>query len=577
MGAKGLTMSQVGRGGPPLGQLYWRSLVRGLEGVRKRFDGRSGRFLVMPDHPPRSPERRDIIGWAVTHQDVILALAALYATDGPDNPLHRSDELLTMIVGGGNAIRDFQNPDGTVDFVKPDGSDWGPTYMGWTNYHWLETYVLMRDHLPDDVRRRWEEGLTLAHEGQTSESASDRIHNIPTWKAMSCWRAGQVFGNERWQRYGARQIERTVAAQHPGGFWFEHRGPTTSYNRVYLHALGLCWIYTQEPRVLEAVERAIEFHLIHSYPDGTGVETVDGRTKYSGARPVMGLVALGLTPEGRHFARRLMEPGLGSTADAGKPAGAASDLSACCTPHMATAFLHAPDGPESPSVFDQPDRRYVWRDMSLTLRTGPWFACCSSLVVPPSESFWGQDRQHFVSLWCEGHGLLIGKGNSRNQPEWSTFVVAGRDGRRYLPDRAGLLSDGVWLDYGRTRCIVRVDLSAERARIGAAVTGASEPARLQLQLRLGAGMAVRGSDGARATLSSQPVRLDEAAGVLTVEPAGWSIELPRRWSLDWPVAPFNPYAKDGSAPPEQAAGILGVDVPAAGEVWLTVRRGEVTS
>ena len=106
------------------------------------------------------------------------------------------------------------------------------------------------------------------------------------------------------------------------------------------------------------------------------------------------------------------------------------------------------------------------------------------------------------------------------------------------------------------------------------MAGASEPARLQLQLRLAAGMAVRGSDGARVTLSSQPVRLDEPDGVLTVEPHGWSIELPRRWSVDWPVAPFNPYAKDGSAPPEQAAGVLGVDLPADGEVWLTVRRGE---
>ena len=55
------------------------------------------------------------------------------------------------------------------------------------------------------------------------------------------------------------------------------------------------------------------------------------------------------------------------------------------------------------------------------------------------------------------------------------------------------------------------------------------------------------------------------------------IELPRRGSLDGPVAPFNPYAKDGSAPPEQAAGVLGVDVPAEGELWLTVRRNEVAS
>ncbi|MFQ6048522.1 MAG: hypothetical protein ACE5K7_04085, partial [Phycisphaerae bacterium] len=516
----------------PLGELYWRSLVAAFDGQKACFDRASGRFLSRLQEPPKSPERPDVIGWAVTHQDVILPLAVLYTTGRPDNALYHSDELLEMIIRGGNAIRNFQQPDGQVEFVKPDGSCWGPTYMGWTNYHWLETYALLRDHLPDDVLRSWQQGLSLAHEGQRREIENGRIHNIPTWKAVSCWRAGQLFGNDRWQRAAERYIERVIAAQHPGGFWPEHRGPTTSYNRVDLHALGLYWIFTGQPRALEAVQRAVQFHLIHSYPDGTDVETIDGRVKYRPARSAMGLVGLGLTPQGRRLARCLMQPCSG-----------VEDLTASCTPHMASAFLHAPDGPEQPGIFNQAERVCNWQQMSLTLRSGPWFACCSAIVVPPIDNVWGQNRQHFFSLWADGAGLLIGRGNSRNQPAWSTFVVCGPTGRRYLPDQARLLDDGVQLHYGPTRCTLQVALQPDQARIGASVGGTSQPARLQLQLPLRPATKLQCPDGTQVELTGQAAstrRIAQPAGRLSVGPGLWSIELPRPWSLDWPVRPFNP-------------------------------------
>jgi hypothetical protein len=169
--------------------------------------------------------------------------------------------------------------------------------------------------------------------------------------------------------------------------------------------------------------------------------------------------------------------------------------------------------------------------------------------------------------------LLIGKGNSRNQPAWSTFVVSGRSGRRYLPDRARLLADGVWLDYGHTRCSLRVKLEADQVRVAAALGGAAEPTRLQLQLRLQPSTRLRLADGTAVELGEKLARIEQPPGELSIGPGHWSIELPRPWTLDWPVGPFNPYAKDGAAPLDQAAGILGIDLPASGWLELIVRRG----
>ena len=577
-------MSTTQTSTPPLGELYFQSLLNGVASVRDRFDAATGRFIRMPAEGPKNPDRTDTIGWAVTHQDVILALAVLYTTDRLDNPHAGDANLLEMIVRGGDAIREFQNADGTVNFVKPDGSDWGPTYMCWTNYHWLEAYGLMRDHLPDDTRRGWEEGLTLAHDGQADLLVGNRIHNIPTWQATSCWRAGTLMSNERWQRIAARHIDRVIDAQHSGGFWAEHGGPTTSYNRVYWHALGLYWLFSGEPRALEAVRRAIDFHIVHSYPDGTGIETIDGRTKYDASQSPMGLVALGLTPEGRRLARCLMCSPVGQqrvdaaphisaeTVSTQTVFGATPSLAASCTPTMATACMYAQEGAEQPSLFEQRERHHNWRNRSLTLRHGPWFACCSAIVVPPTENVWGQDRQHFVSLWAQDLGLLIGGGNSRQQPAWSTFVVASPEGRRYLPGRAGLTDDGLWLDYGPTRCVLAWELSDDAATLHAHLSKAPHPTTLQLQLRLRPGVAVRCGDR-QVTVSTNRMHVDKQRGTLDVGPGAWRIDVPSHWTLDWPIAPYNPYTKDGSAPIDQAVAVFSVAVPAQGSVSVTMRRG----
>ena len=98
---------------------------------------------------------------------------------------------------------------------------------------------------------------------------------------MSLHRAGVVFNKEEWKSTADKVMKNAIEVQHPDGFWPEHKGPTVSYNYVYAHALGLYRYHGGAVDVLETLKRSLKFHQAFTYPDGSTVETIDGRVKIS--------------------------------------------------------------------------------------------------------------------------------------------------------------------------------------------------------------------------------------------------------------------------------------------------------
>ncbi len=504
-------------------------IAAGVKGRLDNFDEATGRFITEPTGPVAPGANPEDLGWAVTNQDIMYALATVYVES--DNPYHRDPDILEIAGRAGDAVRDFQDPEGRVEFVKRDGSRWGKTYMCWTNYAWLEAFALLREYFDDERRERWEEGLTLAHDGQAEELRSrDGVHNIPTWKAMSCWRAGEVLGREDWQEAARQHIPQVVEAQKPGGFWPEHGGPTTGYNRVYLHALGLYHIFSGDDSVLPAIERATDFHQTFTWPDGSDIKVIDGRTKYSPTISLTGLVSMTLTPQGRRYARYLFE----------LPHFARS-LQNTVTSHLSSLYHHMHAGDEEPINLDEEGFETVYEDWAILKREGPWMGCLSAFTCPPTSSRWGQDRQQFISLWHEDAGLLIGGGNSRNQPEWSTFVTSGR----YIPDTGEIADGAVVLTYGDTTCRIGVDLDGDAAVIEARAAGNS--AINHLTVPLGREEQIAAASGRGTVTGDETLRWGAREMGEWLQMRGFEITLPEGAYLLWPTVPFNPYAIDGAA------------------------------
>ncbi len=494
-----------------------KMLVEDVPRNLARFDPTSGRFLTEG-------------GWAVTNQDIVYPLALLYTTNHPENPYYRDQELLAVIGRAGDAWREFQYPDGQVEFIKIDDSTWGPIFMPWSMYHWVETYGLLRDELDPARRQRWEAGLTLAYDGITQQLASGRVHNIPTWNGMGSFRAGQLFGRTDWQEAGRRMIHLAVADQEPAGYWKEHGGPTTLYNLVYLHAIGLYYFFSQDESVLATLQRAVDFHIRYSYPDGRLVETIDGRVRYHEHVPHWAYSAFSLFPAGRSFVASLLanllaeraahpEPTITYIVTNGqrKPSSANFGLSV----HLASALAHYQVGETAP--IPQENGNYHIHDAGISLirRQDGWFTCLSGFMVPPVETRWGLDRQAFASVWHAKTGLIIGGGNAKDQPDFSNFVVTTADGTlRALPDTARLettvTQDRTLLTYAGQECTLSV-MPQSATRLVLQLT-APNPAttRAQLMFRLKVGDTLRTATG-----DSYPI--NETALSLTAEAVGGSI------------------------------------------------------
>lgn len=514
---------------------FLRCLVAGAPKVLQTFDAATGRFM----HP-------DFIGpglgWAVTNQDVMYPLALLYKTAHPDNPYHADAKILEVVRKAGNAVREWQYPDGQVEFIKVDGSKWGPTYMCWTQYHWLETYRLVCDDLDETTRRSWKEGLTLAFDGTAWLIRKDwRIHNIPAWHGMSLIRAGDLLGRRDWSDIGDEMIRRVVAAQTPHGYWNEHGGPTTSYNLVYVHAIGLYHAFSDDDSVVECLRRSLDFHMMFTYPDGCLDETIDGRVRYQAYVPDRCLSAYSLFPQGRRFVRFLYE----QAERTGRPWG--------CTPGMASAFEHYTDGPEEPIPQDQESYTRTMDGLARVSKAGKWFSCLSAITVEPDDSRWGMDRQSFVGLYHEDVGLIIGGGNSKDQPAFSNFIL----GDDYLPVDGRLVEGGVELDYRTATCSILVEHAAEETivTLSADLPTGAEDVQCRLPIHVVPDKPLRVGDGRSIPMDGRHIRVS-AQQVQWIGGEQWRIDLPAGAVFEYPVSPFNPYAKDGAAPLEAAVGMI---------------------
>ena len=539
--------------------------------------------------------------WISTDQNVLLALAAAYVL--PTSDYHGSELVLEAIGRGGIALARAQDENGMWEFRKKDGSEWGPIRMPWTYSRWIRAFYHIGDQLPESVRQQWLAGLELGFSGIFTEleviereqispqqvavshrkaAASQahrfiRIHNIPAHHAMALAFAGKSFNRPAWRQRAAEYLRAVAAAQSAHSWWEEHGGPVVAYNFVYAEALGIYLSLTGDETVRPALERAAQYHAEFTYPDGSAVETVDGRNPYAaGIR--LGNNGFSLTPAGRGWLARqhrlfLQEGGI-FDAD-----------------HAATMLLYGGQGPISPPAGEYESHVYRMGDMANTWRSKPWFICYSAIVTDLSAGRFGQDRQNFVSLYHDRTGLIVGGGNTKLQPLWSNFTVgdtallahvagdedpdfSARAGLLHVPDTAQLDSSGdltrLRLHYGAAICSIALTQTGEdemRIELGQysndqdkQCNSATDQVQAHLTLMPSLGELLHASNGSESLLGNTSVVI-EADENGWIEHGDWRLTLPAGSRCSWPVLPHNPYRKDGLAMIDEARIVISVPLP----------------
>ncbi len=402
------------------------------------------------------------------------------------------------------------------------------------------------------------------------EEMAKRLANIPCNQAMSLYLAGKLLDRNDWCAKAMAYEHKVVDYQNPCGFWSEHAGPVVLYNTLYLDALGTYYAISHDKYVLPALERAAKFHIAMTYPDGTMVETVDERNWHTN-NILTPNVGFSFSPEGRGYIEHQLALKGRLTKDLMGPDLAASFL------------LYGQEGEATPVPDPRKTPVIVLSDHNaMTRREGPWFTCLSAYHTTVSRSRWYQDRQNLVSLFHDKVGLILGGGNTKLQPLWSTFTVGDVSllkhkpgdadphfipppGLVHVPNDAALdpQNTRLLLQYELVKCQVKVDLSDPKtAKIIYLTEGpashdpgegkdqdfAHGPVAAHVPFLANLEEAWTTGSGKHGELSKEPFKLtsEECGGWF--EHHGWRVYFPPGATIQWPVLPHNQYAKDGSAP-----------------------------
>ena len=494
--------------------------------------------------------------WICRDQQMTFPLAAAWSLQ--DSPYYQDEKILEAIVFGGDALIDEQDENGMWIFRKKDHSTWGQIYMPWTYSRWIRTYLIVREAMSQEAEDRWNKGLLLGFEG-ISRTALERIHNIPTHHAMSLYYAGIVFGREDWKSQAADFLARVVAEQSEYGWWTENVGPVVSYNFVYPDALGVYYHASGDPIVLEALERAARFHANYTYPDGSSVETVDERNAYSkGVHE--GNPGFSHTALGRWYLswqhRRIIDSGESFAVD-----------------YATNMLLYSGEGPTEELDSGSGTQAYRMGEDALISRQSPWFVSISAYFCPLNENRFRQDRQNFISVFHEQTGLIVGGGNTKLQPLWSTFTVGDTslmvntgdqsdpnfgpfEGLLHIPDDITLgdsdEAPALSLNYGNETCKVTThpEDDGTLTLIYEATSNSGMEVEGHVTLIPHLGKPLASSGGSVEKLGEEAVEWSGSEGGW-VEHAGWRMALPEGSRLVWPALPHDAYRKLGDASVEK--------------------------
>lgn len=520
------------------------------------------------------PEWKEPSGY---HQYCLYPLAYLYVTPEAGK-FHRDPALLKAVRASMRYSSGIMKPDGKFP-LHSRGGYWGDALDEWWTYFALEAWSLIRTELSAEEDELWRKTIRrsvdgcVAHVRATlsnprSIDPSD-VQNHFVCFLHAVYRAGGVFAQEDWRQLGEEGFKRVIAAQQPAGYWHEGGGPSTLYNFVTARTISLYAIESKNAAAWQAVRRAEEFHRAFTYPNGSPVETIDGRVRYVG-RPVS-IIPPGFSwsPAGQAYVQHLInalmqipfEDGFQGYAFFTDVARHAGGIEA--------------KAPLPPDVYTLPNQ------LAGIIRAQGWVGVASAIVKPPiADSRWWQDRQQHLSLWHPRTDLIVGGGNTKGQPLFSTLVVEDAGGKvlSHLAKAAELRRvEPAKMELALTIAEEQVELlteilDARTARLTARWRGPGKGRcvwQLPLWLVRSEGLTAGGRLHA---LGAEPLALAGAAIGTELNHHHWRM----RWNeatkvnLVWPVLPFNPYKKDGAADLGGAQGVLRIYLTQSEPVQVTV-------
>jgi hypothetical protein len=450
------------------------------------------------------------------------------------------------------------------------GRDWGRHVGEWLNYYLLCSLAIMEKHavgsptLRDRIAAAVIGATTILYTGFKRRFAATPAEfpgNHAVWHGLLFFRAGRHFNRPEWVGFARDFFARCVVPfQQPAGYWPEGHGLVVNYSMVTAEAVSLYAEFSGDEAAQACIGRALGLATFFNLPDGSSAVVVDNRMRYD-PRPFLALPPGFIrSAEGRGLLRERLRAARGSFARTG-----VSDNGA-----QVFAFF----GSLAELAFDPRMTRggceptLPARLPAARIESDGWVGMVGWQLTPESPSRFILDSQNFIELWHRDAGYLIGGGNSKSMPRFSTLRRIDR-GRAYIADKAGGVQTGpgeatATYTFGPDEVRLSLALRDGRcefsARLVRGESGATYEAGLILLLQSGD---VLQTAGGRETI--EPATLVNLGGARLRDGFTWrgrSWRVPPGAVLEYPVVPHNPYTQHGLPAPTAYVGRLSFPVSA---------------
>lgn len=238
------------------------------------------RMLSMQDRNEYSPTYGcfDRIYWldkSIDFPSAILQLnahnlALVYSQKYPDNLFYKKNKIKRWSMAGIDYWTQIQHKDGSFDEFYPNERGWaGPT--GFLLFSMLDSYTLLREEMSQELEDKL---IEASHKAAKFLAKYDEIGVLANHHAMALlpiYYAYKVLGDESLLRSFLEKFEFFESLQSPEGWFLEYDGADLGYLSASISFLGKIYKLSDDEelrsRILEIVERAIEFSSYFVYPN----------------------------------------------------------------------------------------------------------------------------------------------------------------------------------------------------------------------------------------------------------------------------------------------------------------------
>lgn len=429
---------------------YLKTLLKNLSLILEQWDDQQGVFTLKGKWVDHCTHGLRVWAYFCTHQE-------------PGNPYYQDDAVVERVGRAGDYL--------VADTEKEDPGTTGRLGAEWLALNLLESLEMLGDRLGSERVARWQ--AALREHMDYLKQINNYIVAAPNhiiWRMALLYRAGLYFDDAGYRETATFIARQAARMQTADGYWDESRrghGPSPNYHRTQIHGLDLYQRWSGDEAVLPALEKGIELAVRMAYPDGTPIDTFDGRQPYLAAFAVgMAANALSRTARGRRLLRlqnkRLDEL---SICDGRSPTGfAVAWYLYAATDFMLDCLRYCQEGDEQalPAEADSHRDTFMLSGDGVigggtVRRSGDWtlaVSACQSDIPRLTNHVYNCERQNGFSLHHASAGLLVGGGNrTRNHaPLCNAHVITGWQGvdvqggryeDRFVPNHGmPILADG---------------------------------------------------------------------------------------------------------------------------------------